>query len=389
MAIQSRMNQKVYLLALVSVWLLWVSGSAFGHDAVEHLDPELLTGWLTWFHLTIQWTHLTAFGLWFGLTAGTILLGVKPPLDQILYSAWFLVFVILATGNYNMEYSAGISETPSVLLLTVLGEIPYGVTYTILLAAKLGFYILAVLITFVVTLLHLCTKLDKSTLRKTFLVSQSGLVVLIALATATVLFYHEVADLWPTPIHSLGGVAARHGPRFHDVLNENAAPPNDFRLLALSTAWIDITARWLHLLGFGLWLGGSAAALVFGPVTGARFLSVSWAAIVMQMLSGIANMERWTPFDVPPYFWNLDHLSQIRFGRSYTLFMAGKHALVLLAMVMMTVWTVRYWSSLRRQDGTVAVALRSLAGVTLCIGLVIGYIMMIILLLHEGVDHAL
>ena len=383
------MNQKVYLLALVSVWLLWVSGSAFGHDAVEHLDPELLTGWLTWFHLTIQWTHLTAFGLWFGLTAGTILLGVKPPLDQILYSAWFLVFVILATGNYNMEYSAGISETPSVLLLTVLGEIPYGVTYTILLAAKLGFYILAVLITFVITLLHLCTKLDKSFLRKGFLVSQSVLVVLIALATATVLFYHEVADLWPTLTHSQGGVVEAEGPRAQVVFDENASPPNDFRLLTSSAAWIDISVRWIHLLGFGLWLGGSAAALVFGPVSTARFLSISWVAIFLQIVSGIANMKRWTPFDVPPYFWNLDHLSQIRFGRSYTLFMAAKHVFVLVAIILTVIWTVRYWSRSRGQNGTVEVTVRSLAGVTLCLGLVIGYIMMIILLLHEGVDHAL
>jgi len=383
------MNQKVYLLVLVSVWLLWISGSAFGHDVVEHLDPELLTGWLTWSHLTIQWTHLTAFGLWFGLTAGTVLLGVKPPLDQILFSAWFLVLVILATGNYNMEYSAGIPETPSLLLLPLLEKIPYAVTYTMILAVKLGLYILAVLIVFVSTLLHLCTKLDKCFLRKAFLVSQSVLVVLIALATATVLFYHEVADLWPTPVHSLGGVVGPEGLRTQVVMNENTPPPNDFRLLTTSAAWIDISVRWIHLLGFGLWVGSSAATLLFSPVDAARFLSVSWAALLLQLLSGIANMKRWTPFDVLPYFWNLDHLSQIRFGRSYTLFMVAKHALVLVSIALMTIWTVRYWRRSRGQNGTVEVALRPLAGVTLSIGLVIGYIMMIILLLHEGVDHAL
>jgi len=330
-----------------------------------------------------------AFALWFGLTAGTLLVGAKPSLDQILYSAWFLVLVILATGNYNMEYSAGIPETPSLLLLPLLEKIPYGVTYTMILAVKLGLYILAVLIAFVITLLHLCSKLDKSFLRKAFLVSQSVLVVLIALVTATVLFYHEVADLWPTPIHSLGGVVGPEGPRTQVVLNENTAPPNDFRLLTTSAAWIDISVRWTHLLGFGLWVGSSAATLLFGPVVAARFLSVAWAAVFLQVVSGIANMKRWTPFDVPPYFWNLDHLSHIRFGRSYALFMAAKHALVIVGIVLMTIWTVRYWSRSRRQNGTVEVALRSLAGVTLCIGLVIGYIMMIILLLHEGVDHAL
>jgi hypothetical protein len=136
-------------------------------------------------------------------------------------------------------------------------------------------------------------------------------------------------------------------------------------------------------------LGASAAALVFGPVSTARFLSISWAAIFLQTLSGIANMKRWTPFDVPPYFWNLDHLSHIRFGRSYALFMAAKHVLVLVAIILMVIWTVRYRSRLRHQNGTVEVAARSVAGATFCIGLVIGYIMMIILFLHEGIDHAL
>jgi len=67
----------------------------------------------------------------------------------------------------------------------------------------------------------------------------------------------------------------------------------------------------------------------------------------------------------------------------------AKHALVLVAIILMVIWTVRYGSRLRRQKGTVELGVRSLAGPTLGLGLVIGYIMMIILLLHEGVDHAL
>ena len=377
------MNYKISI-PLLFAGLFYPAISVLAHDAPQHVDPELLTGWLTWLHLTIQWTHLTVFALWFGLTAGTLLLAANASLDQLLYLAWVIVLIMLATGNYNMEYSAGIPETPSLLLLPLLEKIPYRVTYTIILAFKLGLYVLAVLITLVITLLRLRTKLDKSFLTKVFLVSQSVLVVLIALATATVLFYHEVADLWPTPVHSLGGVVGPEGPRAQVVLNENTPLPNDFRLLTTSAAWMDIGVSWIHLLGFGLWVGSSAATLLFNPVDAARFLSVSWAALLLQMLSGIANMIRWTPFDVPSYFWNLDHLSHIRFGRSYALFMVAKHVLVLAGMVLMTIWTVRYRSSARRN-----LAVRSLAGVTLCIGVVIGYIMMIILFLHEGVDHAL
>ncbi len=375
------------LLVLAGVFFFAVS--VLAHEVPQEVDPELLTGWRTWLHLSIQWTHLTAFALWFGLTASILLLGAKPSLDRLLYSAWILLLVILATGNYNMEYSAGIPETPSLLLLPLLEKIPYGVTYTIVLAVKLGLYVLVVLIAFVITLLHLYTKLDKNFLRKAFLISQSVLVVLIALVTATVLFYHEVADLWPTPTHSLGGVVGPEGPRMQVVVNENMPAPNDFRLLAISAAWTDSSVRWIHLLGFALFVGSSAASLLFGPVAAARFLSISWAAIFLQILSGIVNMKRWTPFDVTPYFWNLDHLSHIRFGRSYALFMAAKHGLVFVAVILMVIWTVRYRNGLRRERRNVEVTVRSLAGITLCVGLVIGYIMMIILLLHEGVDHAL
>jgi hypothetical protein len=378
--------KSLFFLVIV-VFFLWPSSIVFGNDIAEHLDPEILTGWRIWLHLTIQWIHLTAFALWFGLTAGTLLIGAKASLDQLLYSAWILVLVVLATGDYNMQYSAGIPEIPSPLLLSLLERIPYGATYTIILAFKLGFYVLAVLITLVVTVLHLCTRLNKSALSKAFLVSQSVLVVLIALATATVLFYHEVADLWPTPVHSLGGVVGSEGPRVQVVPKANTPPPNDFRLLVTSSAWSDISARFFHLLGFGLWVGTSAATLLFGAVAAARFLSILWFAFFLQVVSGIANMSRWTPFDVPPYIWNLDHLSHIRFGRSYALFMAAKHGLALVAIALMTIWAVRYGKNSRRNAPEAPV--RSLASATFCIGLVIGYIMMIILLLHEGVDHAL
>jgi hypothetical protein len=100
-------------------------------------------------------------------------------------------------------------------------------------------------------------------------------------------------------------------------------------------------------------------------------------------------MRRWTPFDVPPYFWNLDHLSPIRFGRSYALFMAAKHGLILGAVILMVIWTIRYRIRSRLENAPGDEALRRLAGAVFCIGLLIGYIMMIILLLHEGVDHPL
>ena len=371
------------ILAVVLILLL-IPGEAWGHDAARHLDPELLAGWRTWLHLTIQWTHLVAFALWLGLTAGTLIIGIKARLDQLLYSSWILLLVILATGTYNMEWSAGISETPSLFLLPVLDKIPYGVTYTVALAVKMVLYVTAVLFTLVITVLHLRRRTDKERLRKIFLISGATLAVLITLAASVVLFYHEVADIWPTPIHSLGGVMGREGPLGQTIVGHEATP-NDIGLLLTSDAWIDIGLRWLHLLGFGLWLGGSAGVLAFGGASTGRFLAFLWVLLIIQILSGIASMGRWTPFYLAPYVWNLAELARIRFGRSYTLFMAAKHLMVGAALVLLIAWTIRYL----RVEGIRQLSIQPLAAVSLLLGLTMAYMMMIILLLHEGVDHAL
>ena len=379
------MKVKGLLFPAFVIFFLWLSNIAFGHDVAEHLDPELLMGWRTWLHLSIQWAHLVAFALWHGLTIGTLLLGIKPSLDQVLYSSWTLFLVFLATGTYNMEWSAGISGTPSLFLLPSLEKIPYGVTYTLVLGVKLGLYMVTVLVALVITLLHLRQPVSEAQLRRVFLITESTFAFLLALATAVVLFYHEVADLWPTPIHSLGGVMGPEGPRAQVPADQEGLIPNDFGMLATRDAWIDIGLRWLHLLGFGLWLGGSAWVLCFGGVLAARYLLFSWFLLAVQIASGIASMGRWTPFYLPPYIWNISGLSSIRFGRSYTLFMAAKHLMVIATLALLIVWIVQYL----RNKGEKDLSVQPLAAVSLLLGLAIGYIMMIVLLLHEGVDHAL
>ncbi|MEK7342049.1 MAG: hypothetical protein AABZ69_07510, partial [Candidatus Binatota bacterium] len=135
-------------------------------------------------------------------------------------------------------------------------------------------------------------------------------------------------------------------------------------------------------------LGGIGVALVFGRVSPRRFLMYSWIVLITQGLSGIASMDRWTPFYLPPYVWNLSNLSQVRFGRSYTLFMAIKHVLVVAVISLMVFATIRY----RRVSSTGETdqfSLRPFVVLNLLLGLAIGYIVIIILLLHEGVDHAL
>lgn len=381
------------MLARVLTWSPFVlcitlAGLAHGHDAPNHSDPELLAGWLTWFHLTVQWIHLVAFALWFGVTAGTLVLGLKARLDRLLLITWMLLLAILGTGTYNMEWSAGISATPSILMLPMMERIPYGIPYTISLAVKMGLFAIAVVIALGVTVFHMVDKAPEKRLASFFLFSQSILVLAITFTAAVVLFYHEAADLWPTPIHSSGGVLGPKGPLPLPVAESPVSPPNDFQLLSEPQVWVDILARWAHLIGFGLWLGGSAAAVVFGSAAPGRFLVVLWAALAVQAISGVVSMHRWAPFYLPPYLWNLEDLSHLRFGRTYTLWMAAKHVLVFVGLGVLGTATCCYLRALRR--GTPALArIKPYAALNVLVGLVIGYIMMVLLLLHEGVDHAL
>jgi len=380
------LDRKGWFCLLAFILFLCLPGTSIGHDVADHLDPELLTGWRTWLHLTIQWVHLVAFALWIGLTAGTLVLGVSASLDHLLYSSWVLFLIMLITGTYNSEWSAGISDTPSLFSLPSLENIPYGVTYTVALAVKIGLYGLTVLMTLSITVMHLRSRMREAVLRKTFLIGGSALGVLMALAAAVVLFYHEAADIWPNQLHSLGGVMGPAGP-LGQLEAAGESVPNDFRLLGTYDAWIDIGVRWVHLLGFGLLLGGTVMAAVFGNISPKRFLQYSWIVITILILSGIGNMARWTPFYASPYFWNLAALSQIRFGRAYALLMAAKHTLVASVIIIIVLQTYNYFKL--SPSAARFVSARPYFVIETVLGLAIAYIMIIVLLLHEGVDHAL
>jgi hypothetical protein len=358
------------------------------HEAPAHSDPELLVGWRTWLHLTVQWIHLIGLPLWFSLTAAPLLLRLTPPLSHLLYSSWVLFLVLLATGDYNMEHSGGIPMIPSLLNLPLMGQTPYAVPYTVTLGIKLGLFFATALFTAVITLLHVRHRFSEAALRRAFLFVGSALGILIALVASMVLLLHEAADLWPTALHSTGGVLGPQGPRGLTGVDSHAPPPNDFRLLTSPQAWKDIGVRWLHLMGFGLWLGGTAAALSFGEVAPGRFLVYTWAALGIQILSGVVSMARWTPFYLSPYIWNLDALSPLRFGCSYTLFLAIKHALVLTALILTGATTLRYWN-VRGRGKLTEFSLKPFVVASLLLGLAIAYIMTIVLLIHEGVDHVL
>ncbi|MGH7412095.1 MAG: hypothetical protein ACREJ6_13685 [Candidatus Methylomirabilis sp.] len=373
---------------LVVLVLLGTAVQAVAHEAPVHADPELLVGWRTWLHLTIQWIHLLGLAFWFSLTAAPLFLRLTPPLSHLLYSSWALFLVLLATGDYNMEHGAGIPMTPSLLYLPLMGQIPYAVPYTVTLAVKLGLFFLLVLFAGAITLLHARNRFTEAALRSAFLFTGSALGILIALVASVLLLFHEAADLWPTALHSIGGVLGPEGPRGVTIASSHTPPPNNFGLLGSPQVWGDIGVRWLHLLGFGLWVGGTTAALCFGGVTPGRFLVYTWAALGIQTLSGVASMASWTPFYLPPYIWNLNALSPLRFGRAYTILLAVKHAVVLTTLILTGGTTLRYWNA-RGRGKSDAFSLRPFLLVSLFLGLAIAYVMIVVLLVHEGVDHVL
>ncbi|MGH7410131.1 MAG: hypothetical protein ACREJ6_03585 [Candidatus Methylomirabilis sp.] len=374
---------RIGLLTGVVVFTAAVRG--LGHEAAAHADPELLVGWRTWLHLTIQWIHLLGLPVWFSLTAAPLFLRIAPPLPHLLYGSWGLFLVLLATGDYNMEHSAGIPMVPSLLSLPLMGQIPYAIPYTVTLGVKLALFVLVVLFTGIITLVHVRHQFSEAAVRRLFLTVGTVFGVFVALAASVVLLFHEAADLWPTALHSMGGVLGPEGARRVDVAGP---PPNDFRLLGSSQVWVDVGVRWLHLLGFGLWVGGLVAALCFGGVAPGRFLVYTWAALGVQIASGVASMARWTPFYLAPYIWNLDPLSNLRFGRSYTLFLAIKHALVLAALILTGITTLQHWKA-RRTGKPKAFSPRVFLVTSLILSLTIAYIMIVVLLIHEGVDHVL
>jgi hypothetical protein len=68
--------------------------------------------------------------------------------------------------------------------------------------------------------------------------------------------------------------------------------------------------------------------------------------------------------------------------------MAVKHALVVAVLAVTGAMTFRYWKE-QASGKSRACILRPFLWLTLLLGLAIAYVMIIVLLIHEGVDHVL
>jgi hypothetical protein len=362
-------------------------------------DPELFTGWQTWVHLSVQLGHLLGLPLWLGvLVAAWVFRALA--LETLLFAGWAVLLMQGVTGAYNMEYRAGIPTAPSLLQWPMVGAYDFGQSYTALLGVKQGLYGLAVLVTLFVTAVHVCRgrEADRTRLRTGYLAVQIVLGVLIALATTGVLLLHEAADLSPTPVHALGGVMGLDGQPVSPPAQTLPEPYRSHALQSLFAGWhlirqprvlVDAVSRFAHLLGFALWLGGMAVATVYPTVPLRRVLAYSWLWLGFQLFSGIVQMAMATPFALPPYLWNLEALHHISLGRTYTVLMSIKHGLVLGVVGMTGLLTLRYRAAGRRGDMAKEATNRWLHAANLALGLAIAWVMVMLELVHQGVDHAL
>lgn len=380
------------------VLALVVALSAHAHEGA-HGDPELLGHWRAQVHLVFQWAHLVAFGLWVGgMLAATRLPTLS--LERLLFASWALFLISLGTGSYNMEFSAATPDAPDMFSLPGLsGRWEFGDAYIVLIGVKQALLVLAVLWTLTVTVAHLrrAPEAGRERLRTWFVAGSIALGLTVAAVVAMVLVLHEAVDLAPTPLHSLGGVV---GPMESselaaaDAATRSAPSPYGsdtrellagFRLFGIPRVTGDAAARFGHLVGFALWLGGVAASLVVPVGDAGRVVRLLWLGLGLQAVTGAYQMVSWVPFTVVPYPWRLSVMADFRFGYTYTLLFAVKLGFAALAVA----GTAALGIVAHRGVGRRGSAVRPLGWINLVIGLLLAYVAVALLLVHEGVDHAL
>ncbi len=98
-------------------------------------------------------------------------------------------------------------------------------------------------------------------------------------------------------------------------------------------------------------------------------------------------MHFWTPFALIPYPWRLSSMAKFRFGYTYTLLLALKLGLAGMAALGTAglAMAAREGPGGRRRSGWI----RALGWLNLAVGLGLAYVAVALLLVHEGVDHAL
>lgn len=107
-----------------------------------------------------------------------------------------------------------------------------------------------------------------------------------------------------------------------------------------------------------------------------------WLGLALLGVTGVYQLVAWTPFAVVPLPWRLGAISHFRFGYTYTALLTAKLALAAVAAAGTVGLSLLVRGAGRRW-------VRVVAGVNLAVGLALAYTAAALLLVHEGVDHAL
>src|SRR3989338_422421 len=146
-----------------------------------------------------------------------------------------------------------------------------------------------------------------------------------------------------------------------------------YRIPLAPSAGFWSVARWERLGPLFRWRFGCTLSPVFvAPARGSDCLRHCQHGALDTVLPAALYME---------HFWIVFH----PFWEKLYAFYGCEASSDRCTLPLLIVWTVRYL----RNKGAKLISVRPLAAVSLFLGLSIGYIMMIVLLLHEGVDHAL
>lgn len=148
--------------------------------------------------------------------------------------------------------------------------------------------------------------------------------------------------------------------------------------------WTLLVLDWGHLVGFGLWLGVTALALVAPRLPPRHTVVFTWLALVIGIGTGFSKMEYGTPFakGLSLFWWEIP---RIFFGREYIYTLAAKHVLILGGIVVTALMTRQAWR--RNPDEVPGRIFRWLLLANLLIVLAIGGAAAVLGLLHAIVLH--
>jgi hypothetical protein len=163
-------------------------------------------------------------------------------------------------------------------------------------------------------------------------------------------------------------------------MTEKERPQFDVDLATLK----HLAMEWGHLAGFGLWLLATGVGLL-NPTERRPFVLVAtWAAFLIEGVTGLYKMEYSTPFAEGLQLFNVTGVPRVFFAREYVYTLVAKHALMGIAMGVTLALTIHIW---RTKPGDRVSVYRRLLGANFVTALAIAAAAAVLGLYHAIVLH--